>query len=234
MLVGHGSRDPRSAATLADLARRAGWLCRPEPVRLAFLELARPLLEDALADLRGEVTVVPLLLGRAYHASVDLPGRLLANGAAGRAITLADPLGPDPSLVGALAGHAHGLAGADGFVLLAAGSGDAAANARTAAVAAQVAAATGRPVRHAFVSCRPGPERAVTALRADGVRRPAVLPYFLAPGRLLDAGLERARAAGVAAAAPPLATHPSLAGLVRDRARGARPPAPALAAGVRD
>jgi sirohydrochlorin ferrochelatase len=76
--VAHGSRDPRSAATVAELVdevRRQ----RPElDVRLSFLDLSAPRLPDVLdavaADGHRSAVVVPLLLGHAFHASVDVPG----------------------------------------------------------------------------------------------------------------------------------------------------------------
>ena len=76
--VAHGSRDPRSAATVAalvDEVRRQ----RPElDVRLSFLDLSAPRLPDVLDAVAAEghrrAVVVPLLLGHAFHASVDVPG----------------------------------------------------------------------------------------------------------------------------------------------------------------
>jgi sirohydrochlorin ferrochelatase len=76
--VAHGSRDPRSPATIAQLmaeVRRQ----RPDlDVRLSFLDLSAPRLPDALAAVAADghrrAVVVPLLLGRAFHARVDVPG----------------------------------------------------------------------------------------------------------------------------------------------------------------
>ncbi|WP_029621785.1 sirohydrochlorin chelatase, partial [Saccharopolyspora erythraea] len=75
--VAHGSRDPRSAATihaLMDVVRAM----RPDlDVRTAFLDLSAPRLGDVLGAVHGdghrEAVVVPLLLGRAFHARVDVP-----------------------------------------------------------------------------------------------------------------------------------------------------------------
>src|SRR5438874_4234406 len=76
--VAHGSRDSRSAHTVGELmavVRRR----QPElDVRLAFLDLSAPRLAEVLAAVHAEghreVVVVPLLLGNAYHARVDIPG----------------------------------------------------------------------------------------------------------------------------------------------------------------
>ena len=72
--VAHGSRDPRSAASihaLLDVVRSL----RPElDVRGAFLDLCAPRLSDVL---RGPAVVVPLLLGKAFHARVDVPAAVV-------------------------------------------------------------------------------------------------------------------------------------------------------------
>ena len=66
--VAHGSRDPRSAAAVRELVAAL------PGARPAFLDLSEPLLTDVLADVGdGEAVVVPLLLGSAYHALVDIP-----------------------------------------------------------------------------------------------------------------------------------------------------------------
>ena len=101
--VAHGSRDPRSAATVAalvDEVRRQ----RPDlDVRLSFLDLSAPSLPEALAaaaaDGHRRAVVVPLLLGRAFHARVDLPGEVAeaAHRHPGLDIVTAAVLGPDAS-----------------------------------------------------------------------------------------------------------------------------------------
>jgi sirohydrochlorin ferrochelatase len=102
--VAHGSRDPRSAATVAALVDEVR---RQQPgldVRLAFLDLSAPRLPDVLdavaADGHRSAVVVPLLLGHAFHASVDVPGAV--NQAAARLpgldITISPVLGGHPGL----------------------------------------------------------------------------------------------------------------------------------------
>ncbi|MGW6425030.1 sirohydrochlorin chelatase [Nocardia sp. NPDC055053] len=107
--VAHGSRDPRSAATMAAAVAEIA-AARPDlTVRLAFLDLSAPSVDQVVDDLAAqghtEAIVVPLLLGNAFHARVDLPA-LLAD--AGRRhprlrLTQADVLGADPRLIDALA-----------------------------------------------------------------------------------------------------------------------------------
>ncbi|MFD6218915.1 sirohydrochlorin chelatase [Nocardia salmonicida] len=107
--VAHGSRDPRSAATMAAVVAEVA-AARPDiPVRLAFLDLSAPSVDEVVDDLaaRGhtDVIVVPLLLGSAFHARVDLPA-LLADATRRHSrlqLTQAPVLGPDPALISALA-----------------------------------------------------------------------------------------------------------------------------------
>ncbi|WP_306360169.1 sirohydrochlorin chelatase [Nocardia sp. CC227C] len=105
ILVAHGSRDPRSAATMHALTERIS-AARPDlDVRLAFLDLSTPSVEQVVAtvaaDGHSHAVVVPLLLGKAFHARVDLPGLLAHAGARHPRLRLtqADVLGPDPLLV---------------------------------------------------------------------------------------------------------------------------------------
>lgn len=107
--VAHGSRDPRSAATMAAAVAEIA-AARPDlTVRLAFLDLSTPLVDQVVDDLAAqghtEAIVVPLLLGNAFHARVDLP-RLLADAGLRHPrlqLTQADVLGADPRLIDALA-----------------------------------------------------------------------------------------------------------------------------------
>ncbi len=77
VLFAHGARDPRWAepfAAVAERLRDAAPGCR---VALAFLELMRPDLAEALADLAAagatRIDVVPLFLGTGGHVRSDLP-----------------------------------------------------------------------------------------------------------------------------------------------------------------
>ncbi|MEV6430534.1 sirohydrochlorin chelatase [Nocardia sp. NPDC051463] len=106
--VAHGSRDPRSAATMSDVVALIA-ATRPDvDVRLAFLDLSTPSVEQVVdavvADGHTHAVVAPLLLGNAFHARIDLPG--LLDTARTRhprlQLTQADVLGPDPRLVTAL------------------------------------------------------------------------------------------------------------------------------------
>ncbi|MFB7878476.1 sirohydrochlorin chelatase [Nocardia sp. NPDC056064] len=206
LAVAHGSRDPRSAATMAAVVADVA-AARPElTVRLAFLDLSAPSVEQVADDLAAqghrEVIVVPLLLGNAFHARVDLPALLaeVTRRHPRLRLTQADVLGPDPLLVAALgdrvaaAGHpgyprehaAPALGMRPGVAVAAVGSSDAAANRRTAAVARRLAALTGLRTEICFATVEPSIGLAVERLRARGSARIVVAPWFLAPGLLTD------------------------------------------------
>lgn len=214
--VAHGSRDLRSAATvraLVDVVRsRAPGL----DVRPAFLDFDEPGFGDVLAGLDGPAVVVPLLLGSAYHARVDIPAVVAESGAPD--VRVADVLGPDPALLDVAAERlaALGLAPGDpglGLVLAGTGSSHQAAN----AVVHRLAERWPRTVA-AFATASPGVADAVAELRERGARHVAVASWFLAPGRLLDRVCAQADGAPVAEA---LGAHPAIADVVLARYRTA-------------
>jgi sirohydrochlorin ferrochelatase len=230
--VAHGSRDPRSAATvtaLVDEVRRQ----RPDlDVRVSFLDLSAPRLPDVLAAVAADghrhAVVVPLLLGRAYHARVDVPGEV--SRAARRHpqldIATADVLGPcgtslESAALDRLAAAAGRLADPGlGVVLAAVGSSHAPANAAVARVAdgwAQRFGWAGATAAFATATTPTVPD-AVAGLRAAGARRVAVAQWVLAPGLLPDRIEQAALAAGPdVCVAAPLAAHPAVAALVAER-----------------
>ena len=199
--LAHGSRDPRSAATVAELIDvvRAR---RPElDARLAFLDFSAPRLDAVLAGVQHAV-VVPLLLGRAYHAKVDVPGAVSGTIAVRPrlSVRIADVLGPDERLEWAAlhrlaaVGVRPGDAGT-GVVLAAACSSSAPANAVVTALARRWAARTAwSGVGAAFASAaHPTVPEAIAALRAGGAQRVALASWFLAPGLLPDKVARQAR-----------------------------------------
>ncbi|WP_430780959.1 sirohydrochlorin chelatase [Actinoplanes sp. G11-F43] len=116
VLVAHGSRDPRAAASTTALARAVqrahpGWR-----VRASYLDHAGPRPLDVLAALPGpRAVLVPLLLTAAYHGRVDLPAVIREAEALPLTVTATDVLGPaSPLLLAALtrrlaASVTHGL-----------------------------------------------------------------------------------------------------------------------------
>jgi sirohydrochlorin ferrochelatase len=218
VLVGHGSRDPRSAGALAALTDRVRGARPAVGVHLAFLELSVPSVDQVLAGLDRPAVVVPLLLGAAYHARVDLPARLAAAGEANPYVPgqSARTLGSDAQLDDVLASAADQVGG-DGYLLFGPGSSHVAANDEVHLRARRLSRRLQAPVRAAFVTTEPSVEEAVAALRSEGSRRPAALPWFLAPGRLMDRGLDQLEAAGVERTAGPLAFDSRLVGVVLSR-----------------
>jgi sirohydrochlorin ferrochelatase len=233
VVAAHGSRDPRSAATIRELGRRL--VASGVPARVSFLDLSEPLLPDVLRSLHAEghrdAIVVPLLLGDAYHARVDIPA--LVRTVPQLKVSVTGVLGADPMLA-AVALDRLAEAGADpadpglGVVLAAAGSSHAPANEAVAQLARRWDARHRMLVAPAFATAgRPDVPAAIARLRALGARRFAVASWFLAPGRLPDRIVTLARgAAPDVLLAEPLATDPRVAALVLRRYRESHPQAP--------
>lgn len=197
LVVAHGSRDPRHAATVRALVRRVRALRPGLRVETGFLDFNAPTVSGVLERLDAEgvrdVVALPLLLTRAFHAKSDIPAVLRAAPARLR-VTQAPVLGPSPLLVSALERRLYeaGLDPADksstGVVLASAGSSDPEAIAVIADIAREWRHTGWCAVRPAFASASlPRTQDAVRALRATaGVRQVVVAPYVLAPGFLPD------------------------------------------------
>lgn len=240
VLVGHGSRDPRFAATLAALADRVRRRRPDLDARLGFLELSGPSLEDVLVGVGDRPSVVvPLLLGVGYHARTDLPRRAAAATAGAAAMAGAPdapaaivtrPLGPDRRLDGVVAGRARELMRrhptVDTFLLVATGSSDVTLNSEVTAVASRLGGALRRQARPAYATTGgPTVTKALDALAEQGVERQriGVVPWFLAPGVLLDRAVDEAASWGVQAVGRPLADDELVAAVVLERyAEGSR------------
>ncbi|GGV57381.1 sirohydrochlorin chelatase [Streptomyces spectabilis] len=237
--VAHGSRDPRALATATALLRATRERRPGLDVRLAHIELTRPLLSETLDALGARPAVlVPLLLGRGHHARHDIPATAAAH--PWTAPRVAAPLGPHPLLAEALHARlteagwpaAPAATGGHGVVLAAAGSRDPAYAADTRRAAALLARRLGVPVTPGYAAPTAATPTSVPAaaraLAAAGARRVAVASYFTAPGRFAA----EAAAATPWPAAAPLGAHPALAALLLhryDQACSAAPaPAPPL------
>ncbi|MEU8349463.1 MULTISPECIES: sirohydrochlorin chelatase [unclassified Streptomyces] len=239
LIVAHGSRDPRHAATVTALTERVRALRPDVRVETGYLDFCAPsvprVLDRLAADGVREVVALPLLLTHAFHAKSDIPGVLREAGARlpRPAITQAEVLGPSPLLTAALeqrlyeAGVRPGDRASTGVVLASAGSSDPEAIAVIAAIAREWRHTGWCAVRPAFASASlPRTADAVRALRAEGVRRVAVAPYVIAPGRLPDRIVAGAREADADFLADVLGPCPELARLLIRRyeeARTARP-----------
>ncbi len=228
LLIAHGSRDPRHAATVHTLAERLRERRPGTRVEVSFLDFDAPSVPTALNRLARsglrDVVALPLLLTRAFHAKADIPAVLDAASARlpRLRIVRARVLGPSPLLLTAVERRLYetGLRPEDksstGVVLASAGSTDPEAIAVIADMARELRDAGWRSVRPAFASASlPRTEDAVRALRtAPGVSRVAVAPYVLAPGFLPDRIARGATEGGADLLAPVLGACPEVARLV--------------------
>ncbi|MBV7697746.1 sirohydrochlorin chelatase [Streptomyces sp. TRM70350] len=231
VLVAHGSRDPRTLATVHTLLDRIRELRPGLRVHLGHIELNEPLLPATLAALGDEEAIlVPLLLSRGYHIKQDIPEMA----AAARAHTrVAAPLGPHPLLVETLytrlveSGWRRPTTESErrstAVILAAAGSRDPDASIDTGHTATLLSTRLGVPVLPAYASAAtPTVPEAVRILRSDGRHNISLASYFTAPGRFAT---ESAEAAPGTAAAP-LGAHPLMARLVLTRYEEARSTSP--------
>jgi sirohydrochlorin cobaltochelatase len=112
VLFAHGARDPRWAAPFEDVAAQVRRLRPDADVRLAFLELMAPTLEEAACALAAagctRVAVVPMFLGAGGHVRNDLPRivEALRSRHAGVAFSLHAPIGEAPPVIAAMAAAA--------------------------------------------------------------------------------------------------------------------------------
>lgn len=200
LVIAHGSRDPRHAATVHALVRRVRSLRPDVRVETGFLDFNIPSVQGVLESLAAEgvrdVVALPLLLTRAFHAKADIPA-VLRDAPPQLRIRQAEVLGPSPLLLAALERRLYeaGLTPADksstGVVLASAGSTDPEAIAVIAEIAREWRHTGWCAVRPAFASAGspagfPRTEDAVRELRKLGCERVAVAPYVLAPGFLPD------------------------------------------------
>jgi sirohydrochlorin cobaltochelatase len=203
LLVGHGSRDDNANAevhALADAYRAA----RPElRVEVAFIELARPLLSDAIAvicagdDVPDRLVLAPLFLFAAGHVKNDLPLALDQARSAfpGVAFASAPALGVHSTLVSLAVERAAAVLPADAaaraktvLVVVGRGASDPDANGDFCKVARLIG--EGRGLMHVeptFLGItRPKVEETLdlaSRLRPDRI---VVLPYLLFAGRLVE------------------------------------------------
>ncbi|KFF97792.1 hypothetical protein IQ62_28945 [Streptomyces scabiei] len=227
LVIAHGSRDPRHAATVHALVRRVRAMRPGLRVETGFLDFDFPSVQGVLESLAAQgvrdVVALPLLLTRAFHAKADIPA-VLREAPPCLRIRRAEVLGPSPLLRAALERRLYeaGLSPADksstGVVLASAGSSDPEAIAVIADIAREWWHTGWCAVRPAFASASlPRTEDAVRELRALGCDRVAVAPYVIAPGRLPDRIAAGAAEAGADVLAEVLGPSPELAALLLRR-----------------
>lgn len=107
VLLAHGSRDPHWSRPFKRIASR---LARRFPVGVAYLELAPPSLEAAVASLVAagvrSVRVVPVFLGSGRHLKRDLAAKVkaLRRRHKGVRIVALRAIGEQPKVIAAIAG----------------------------------------------------------------------------------------------------------------------------------
>ncbi len=108
VLFAHGSRDRDWARPFEQLAAQLSRRVTG-PVALAYLELMRPPLDEAISTLVAKgatsIRVVPVFLGQGGHVKEDLP-RLVERARTSHpqvAITLEPPIGEQPAVIEAIA-----------------------------------------------------------------------------------------------------------------------------------
>jgi len=228
--LAHGSRDPRSSATITALVDEVRAMRPDLRVEAAFLELAKPSFTTVVDRLvkagHDEIVVVPLLLTEAFHAKVDVPSVIAAAQARheGLKIQATRVLGMEARFLEVLdvrlraALKAARVRELDALVLAAAGSSDPLANQAVARLARLWGSHHRLPVVAAYASAAPpAAGEAVRAFRAEGRRHIAVASLFLAPGQLPDRAAELALEAGAVAVSEPLGAHPEVARTVLAR-----------------
>ena len=106
VLFAHGSRDPEWSRPFDSIAAQVS---KKSLVRVAYLELMRPSLGDAVKSLATagvkKIRVIPLFLGPGGHIKNDLPRLVLAARADHPQvkITLERPIGEQPRVIAAIA-----------------------------------------------------------------------------------------------------------------------------------
>jgi sirohydrochlorin cobaltochelatase len=243
LIAGHGSRDPDGVAEFLDLARHFRNY-RPEvPVEIAFLEFARPTIQEGIDRLVNEgaetIVVLPGVLLAAGHAKNDMASEVRRARERYPHITIhmGRALDVEPRLLQlARIRYLEALAerqkiGPDQTLLLLVGRGssDPDANANIAKVARflQEGYPTGWAAWAYSGIALPFLEDALPICERTGFRRIVVQPYFLFTGVLLKriyAYVEerrRARADLEILATPHLQAHPLLIETFAERAEEA-------------
>ena len=241
LIVGHGTRDVDGVAGFVELVELVAKRAPDRDVRGGFIELSRPVLRDATAELVEaggcDFDVVPLVLVGAGHSKGDIPAALSREQGRhpGMTYRYGRPLGPHPTLLNLLDRRLSEVLNADEragttVVLVGRGASDPDANAELFKVARLMDEGRGLGgVEGSFISlAAPGVPAALERARLLGAQRIVVLPYFLfagvLPTRVRDQALEWAaehpgvdvRVAGVIGASD------ELADLVIERAAEAR------------
>lgn len=114
ILLAHGSRDPAWQEPFHNLTEQIADQ-QQHPVRLAFMELCSPTLEEIAAELpdntRCNIEILPLFFAAGRHLRQDVPEQIeqLNRHYPHLTFTLHDPVGAHPKMTRALTEIATGL-----------------------------------------------------------------------------------------------------------------------------
>jgi len=228
--VAHGSRDPRSARAVAAVLDTLRAEHPGVDIRLAFLDLNTPsvgqVLDAIAADGHRQVAVIPLLLGSAFHARVDLPALL-------REARFRHPslevlcsriLGDDDLLVDAARELITdtGVSVDDpsvGIAVCAVGSRRPEANRTTGLLVPRIVAGTAWTKASACFAtpANPSVTSALGSLSHSGARTLVLAPWILAPGLLWDRACAIAESAPNVRIAATLTSHRAVARVIAER-----------------
>lgn len=199
--VAHGTRDPAGPPVARSLTTTAGSLLGV-PAVASFVELADPVFSSVVGAYENPV-VVPLLLSRGFHISVDLPSMA-------ETARIAPPLGPSPWLAVAAASRLDqaGVQPNQRVVLVAAGSRDPKAWSDAEQAAELLAEQREGPVVPAVLSGH-GPRIADVVKSGD-----AISPYLLAPGFFATRARDEGLAAGASVVAEVIGDHRAVVELI--------------------
>jgi sirohydrochlorin ferrochelatase len=202
LLVGHGTRHPEGRKEFQTLAEKVAAALVPQPVEVAYIELAEPTIGEAFQRLvergAGQIRVVPLLLFTAGHAKGDIPEGVSQATALHPGITVdfAPPFGLDDRILKlserrhreALAGQAAIPAELTYWLLVGRGSSDLIATQELSSFAAERARRSSlSKFGHCFVAAaRPTLLEGLAAAALSETKRIVVQPHLLFRGAVLD------------------------------------------------
>jgi len=206
LLVAHGTRDEAGLDEIARIADGVRSRCPGVRISVAYVDVLRPSIADAMAEISGPAVVIPLFLAAGYHVRHDVPA-----GVAARPDVVVTPsLGPDRTLTAALRERVSSVARrGERIVLAAAGSSDPRACGDVERAAGWLSREVGDPVQPAYLSA--ASPRVADVVGSNSV----VVPYLVAPGFFL----RRAASAGARATADVLGAHPAVINVIAERYR---------------
>ncbi|MEM3208178.1 MAG: cobyric acid synthase [Halobacteria archaeon] len=238
LVIGHGSRERTDEFhQVCAMLHGKGY----DIVQPAFLELSEPDIPAGIAKCveagACEIVAVPLFFARGGHVKGEIPDllRRAALRHRGVRVRFGEPLGLHDSIRALLRERVAAVAppGQETALLMVGrGSSDPDARAAFLEAVAEFRADHPRTFEAYMDVLRPSLEEGLERALASGARRVAVVPCLLFHGtltrRIAEAVGEARRGGADVAVSPPLGPDPRIAGVLLERAAGARPLPPAM------